>query len=62
MTKRQVAVYDAAMAFTNHIVTTTNQVRRIGIGNSDISTISFFLMRDLHAACDEERNEIVRSN
>ena len=62
MTKRQVAVYDAAMAFTNHIVTTTYRVRINGTGDPDISTLGFLLMRDLHVACEEQRNEIVRSN
>ena len=62
MTKKQVAVYHAAMAFTNHIVTTTNRVRLNGTGDGDISTASFLLMRDLHVACEEQRNEIVRSN
>ena len=62
MTKKQVAVYDAAMAFTTHIVTTTKRVRLNGTGDPDISTLGFLLMRDLHVACEEQRNEIVRSN
>jgi len=62
MTKKQTAVYDAAMAFTNHVVTTTSRVRISGTGNEDISTAGFLLMRDLHVACEEQRNEIVRSN
>ena len=62
MTKRQVAVYDAAMAFTNHIVTTTTRVRINGTGDEDISTAGFLLMRDFHVACEEQRDEIVRSN
>jgi len=62
MTKKQLAVYDAAMAFTNHIVTTTDRVRLNGTGDPDISTIGFLLMQDLHVACEEQRNEIVRSN
>ena len=61
MTKKQIAVYDAAMAFTNHIVI-TNRVRLNGTGDPDISTLGFLLMRDLHVACKEQRNEIVRSN
>jgi len=62
MTKKQLAVYDAAMAFTNHIVTTTDRVRLNGTGDPDISTLGFLLMQDLHVACEEQRNEIVRSN
>ena len=62
MTEKQIAVYDAAMAFTNHIIITTDQVRLNGTGDPDISTIAFLLMRDLHVACKEQRNDIVRSN
>ena len=62
MTKKQLAVYDASMAFTNHIVTTTDRVRLNGTGDPDISTLGFLLMQDLHVACEEQRNEIVRSN
>ena len=50
------------MAFTNHVVTTTYRVRINGTGDPDISTLGFLLMRDLHVACEEQRNEIVRSN